>query len=114
MSSNIKAPPSLSKCSSYDEWLKEIEIWQSFTDLADTKQGPAIFLTLEGRSREAVRELDVSKISAKDGVKNIMEKLDGLYLRDKTQSAFEAYDAFEKFCRASEMSISEYINQFKV
>lgn len=113
MSSNIKAPPSLSKCSSYDEWLKEIEIWQAFTDLADIKQGPAIFLTLEGRSREAVRELDVSKISAKDGVKNIMEKLDGLYLRDKTQSAFEAYDAFEKFCRPSEMSISEYINQFE-
>ena len=113
MSSNIKAPPSLSKCSSYEAWLKEIQIWQAFTDLADVKQGPAIFLTLEGRSREAVLELDVSKISAKDGVKTIIEKLDSLYLKDKTQSAFEAYDSFEKFRRPSEMTINEYINQFE-
>ena len=113
MSSNIKAPPSLSKCSSYEAWLKEIQIWQAFTDLADIKQGPAIFLILEGRSREAVLELDVSKISAKDGVKTIIEKLDSLYLKDKTQSAFEAYDSFEKFRRPSEMTINEYINQFE-
>ena len=111
--SNIKAPPSLSKCSSYETWLKEIEIWQAFTDLAEIKQGPAIFLSLDGRAREAVLELEVVKISAKDGVKNIIAKLDSLYLKDKTQSAFESYDAFEKFKRPSEMSISEYINEFE-
>ena len=113
MSSNIKAPPSLSKCSSYEAWQKEIKIWQAFTDLPAGKQGPGIFLTLEGRSREAVLELDVAKISAADGVKTIIEKLDGLYLKDKTQSAFEAYDAFEKFRRPSDMTIGEYINQFE-
>ena len=61
MSVNIKAPPSLSKCISYEAWLKEIEIWQAFTDLAKAKQGPAIFLTLEGRAREAVLELELPK-----------------------------------------------------
>ena len=48
MALNIKTPPLLSKSTSYDTWLKEIEIWQTFTDLAKTKQGPAIFLSLEG------------------------------------------------------------------
>ena len=113
MSMNIKTPPSLAKCSSYETQLKEIKIWQTFTDLAVKKQGPAIFLTLEGRAREAVLELDVDKISAESGVQEIINKLDTLYLKDKTQSAFEAYDTFEKFRRPKEMSMSEYINEFE-
>ena len=72
MAANIKAPPSLSKSSSYISWLKEIEIWQTFTDLEATKQGPAIFLSLEGRARDAVLELEVKQISAADGVDKII------------------------------------------
>ena len=113
MSRNIKAPPSLSSCSSYEVWLKELKIWQIFTDLAKSKQGPAIFLTLEGRSREAVLELEPEKIGADDGVATIIEKLDSLFLKDKTQSAFEAYDAFEKFRRPHDMSINDYIIEFE-
>ena len=26
----------------YENWKKELEIWQSFTEVADIKQGPAI------------------------------------------------------------------------
>ena len=113
MSTNIKTPPSLSKCTSYETWLKEIQIWQTFTDLEPKKQGPAIFLTLEGQAREAVLELDVANISASDGVDQIITKLNGLFLKDKTQSAFEAYDTFEKFRRSKEMSMPDYINEFE-
>ena len=113
MATNIKAPPSLSKSSSYESWLKEVAIWQAFTSLEDTKQGPAIFLSLEGRAREAVLELEVKDISNKNGVKTILDKLNTLYLKDKTQSAYEAYDKFENFRRPSEMSIDDYINQFE-
>ena len=112
-SNNYKAPPALSKCTTYDTWLKEIKIWQKFTDLPTSKQGPAIFLTLEGRAREAVLELEVDNIGSDGGVANIIEKLNTLYLRDKAQSAYEAYDTFEKFRRPAYMSISEYINEFE-
>ena len=103
MASNIKAPPSLSKSASYDTWLKELEIWQAFTDLDNKKQGPAVFLSLEGRAREAVLELPVATISSDTGVAEIITKLNGLYLKDKAQSAYEAYDAFETFKRPSDM-----------
>lgn len=112
-SNNFKAPPALSKSSTYETWLKEIKIWQKFTDLTVGKQGPAIFLTLEGKAREAVLELEVNDISGDEGVKNIISKLNTLYLKDKTQSAYEAYDIFEKFRRPSDMSITEYINEFE-
>ena len=113
MAANIKAPPSLSKSSSYISWLKEIEIWQTFTDLEATKQGPAIFLSLEGRARDAVLELEVKQISAADGVDKIIKKLNALYMKDKTQSAYEAYDSFESFKRPNNMPIDEFINEFE-
>ena len=84
MSTNIKTPPSLSKSTSYETWLKEIQIWQTFTDLEPKKQGPAIFLTLEGQAREAVLELDVANISASDGVDKVITKLNGLFLKDNS------------------------------
>ena len=113
MAFNIKTPPPLSKSTSYDAWLKEIEIWQTFTDLAKTKQGPAIFLSLEGRAREAVLELEVSVISSETGVAEIISKLNGLYLKDKAQSAYEAYDAFETFKRPDNMSMNDFIIEFE-
>ena len=38
MASNFKAPPSLEKSTSYDAWLKEISIWETFTDIDIKKQ----------------------------------------------------------------------------
>ena len=112
-STNYKAPPSLTCSTCYEDWFKEIEIWQAFTDLTDEKQGPAIFLTLEGKARETVLNLDIKEIKAKNGVESIVKALNKLYLKDKLQMAYETYDAFEKFRRPEKMSIKEYINEFE-
>ena len=112
-SENIKAPPKLSKSSTYESWQKELQIWQAFTTLDKKKQGPAIFLTLSGKAKEAILELEVAEISAEDGVEKIIKKLDSLYQEDKVQTAYEAYDKFEKFQRPSEMAISDFIIEFE-
>ena len=113
MATDYKAPPLLSKSSNYESWLKEIQIWQTFTNLPANKQGPAIFLTLEGKAREAILELDVSQISSEDGVKKVTDKLDTLYSKDKVQTAYECYDRFEKFQRSPDMTMSDFIIQFE-
>ena len=84
---NYKAPPSLTSSTCYDEWLKAIKIWQTFTGLTDEKQGPAIFLTLEGKARETILNLDIKEIKAKNGVENIVKALNKLYLKDKLEMA---------------------------
>ena len=81
---NCKAPPWLTSSICYEDWLKEIEVWQAFTDLTDEKQGPAIFLTLEGKARETVLDLDIKEIKAKNGVESIVKALNKLYLKDIT------------------------------
>ena len=84
------------------------------TDIPGDERGPAVFLSLEGKAREAALESEVEQINNNDGSKNIFAKLDKLYLKDKTQSAYEAYDNFEHFkCSSSDMSISDYINKFE-
>ena len=87
MASHFKAPPSLEKSTSYGAWLKEINIWQTFTDINIKKQGPVVFLTLEGKARKSILELDVKDINC-----NCLNKL---YLKDKRQTAFKTYEQFE-------------------
>ena len=67
------------------------------------------FLTLSGQARDAVLGLDISR-HAHDGVKNLLDSLDELFLKDETCSS---YEAFEKFVRPAAMSISDYIIQFE-
>ena len=63
------------------------------------KQGPAIFLTLGG--------LDIKDINCDSCVQNI-NFLSKLYLKHKTQTAFETYGKSEKYRRSSEMAISDF------
>ena len=49
-STSFKAPPSLTRSNSYETWLKELQIWKSFTDIPGDKRGPAVFLSLEGKA----------------------------------------------------------------
>ena len=100
---NIKTPPALSKAESYETWLKELQIWELFTEIPAEKRGPAVFLTLEGKAREAVLELEIAKLAGKDGIKNVIEKLDILFKRDQDQTEYEAYEQFEIFKRPSGM-----------
>ena len=101
-----KAPPVLTKDSSYENWKKEIKIWQPLTTLEGKKQALAIFLMLSGQAKEAALELELDVINADDGVNKLLEKLDGLYLKD-SQTAYHAYDTFEKFQRRQTMTVQE-------
>ena len=51
---DIKTPPTLRDDMPYENWKKELHIWQRFTTLEDEKQALAIFLSLEGKARETV------------------------------------------------------------
>ena len=97
---------------SYSDWKKEIQFWQIATNVKPDKQGAAIFLSLTGKSREAVLELTTTEISGENGVDKVLEKLDGLWKEDDTKQAFNAYESFEQFRRPAEMGVTDYLNAF--
>ena len=90
MASKYFPPPTLLK-DKYSTWKKEIKIWELVTLLDKTKRAPMVFLSLEGKAREAVLELDAAVLNSEDGMKKLYEKPDTLFLEDENQSAFRAY-----------------------
>ena len=58
-----KTPPYLSKCKTYEDWLKLIKIWWNFSDLPANRQGSALVLSLEDEALDAALEMDGSDIS---------------------------------------------------
>ena len=106
-------PPEYHKGLSWVDYKKEIKIWQALTTLAAEKQGPALYLSLKGKAREAALEIDIDQIKGANGVKAILDKLDKLFLEDTNQSAYLAYQKFETFKRPEQMSMKDYLVKFE-
>ena len=113
MAVNYNAPPLLKEYSNYELWKKEISLWKTFTYLDAKKQDPAIFLALNGKARETALELSVENLNSDTGVVQLLAKLDKLYLKDKDQLAYAAYDSFENFKRPPDMSIKDHLITFE-
>ena len=89
-----------------------MQIWEMATSLDKTKRIPKVFLSLEGKAREAILELDTAVLNSEDGMKNLYEKLDTVFLEDINQSAFRAYETFEGYRRPPETSLGDFLINF--
>lgn len=114
-SNSFKNPPEMRDDLLYDDWKRELSIWENFTDLDNKRQGSAVFLSLKGKARETVlAEVDVSKLNSVDGVKHVTEALDKLFGKNKAESAFTSFENFIKFKRPMNMSIKDYTIEFNL
>ena len=73
---------------------------------------PIMFLSSEGKAREAVLELDIVALNSKDGMEKVYEKLETLFLEDINQSDFLAYETFEGYRRQPDTSIKDFLINF--
>ena len=60
MASKLKAPPVFNEEDDYLAWKNDVEVWRMYTDLDKKKIGPAVYLSLTNRAREAVRCIEAS------------------------------------------------------
>ena len=63
----------------FENWLREVEIWQCVTEIKKKKQGPAIYLSLEGKAWKACEGINVKALNADDRVDVLINKLKELY-----------------------------------
>ena len=89
-----------------------MRLWEMATNVEAVKRAPTVFLTLEGKAREAILEMDALSLNTENGMKLMYEKLDTLYKDDKPQSALISYETFEKYRRPSDMSVCDYLIEF--
>ena len=111
MAYNPSAPPKLDP-DNYERWKKEMKLWELATNISVKKQAPVVFLTLTGKAREAVLEMDADELGADDGLSKLYSKLDELFAEDKGQATLNAYENFEKYKRPPDMSISDFRVEF--
>ena len=77
------------------------------------KKTLAIFLSLEGKAKEAALDIDDESLNKEDSVGKVLAQLDKVHLKYKIQLAYQAYDTFEKFKRLLEMSVAAFLIEFE-
>ena len=110
---SMKAPPNYREGDSYEEYKRDLEIWQLLKVATDIEEGPLVYRTLTGRAKAACNDLTVNQIGAKNGLALILERLDAVFLVDENQRIFVALDEFEKFKRPSSMTMTNFILSFE-
>ena len=82
-----------------------------YTKEDKSKQGPTVYLSLQGDAREACREI-VGELNSDEGVQRIIESLDAIYLKDETTRAFCALKSFIEFRREGRQAFPKFLLEF--
>ena len=111
--SNLKNPPVLSDDKDYAEWKRELEMWEECTELAVEKRGPALYLALQGRAREAVRNMTATQLKVAGGVKIITDKLGPVLDLNPNTKVFLAFKTFYDYRRESGTTITDFLIRYE-
>ena len=112
-SKSFKSPPVLIDENDYSNWKQDMEIWQMFTELEKKKQGPAVYLNLEGKARECLRDIKPEELGSEQGVAKIVTKLDTLFEKNKNTQTFLAFNEFHEYRRSSGVNIIEFLVHYE-
>ena len=113
--STYKNPPKLRADMLYEDWKKDISIWKRATELDKKKQGAVLFGSLEGKCKDTVRaEVAEAAYDKDDIVDVIITCLDKLLLKDKSETAFQAFDNFIAYRRPKDMPIDKFLQEFNL
>ena len=112
---SVKTPPPFDRnVDDYEKWKKKFTLWQSITDVTNDKQGGLIILRLDDRTQDSIMEaMKTEDINKENGADLVIAQLDTIFQKDKTVTAYEAYEEFETFKRPEGMSMAEYISEFE-
>ena len=112
---NIKSPPVFhpDEDDDYLSWKTDVAVWKAFTETKVEKLGPAVYLSLKGKAREAARPMKVEDLSKEGGYELIIAELDKIFLSDETSRAFCAFKEFYEYKRVSGEGFSEFIIEFE-
>ena len=87
---SLKQPPTFdqSRGDCYQDWKADVEIWGAYTKDEKGRRGPAVYLSLQGEAREAVRSLKVADLSNVMALQNYWVSWTKCILKRKQQEHF--------------------------
>ena len=107
--SGIKSPPVFcpEEDDDYRTCKSDVEVWQLYTKEDKFKQGPAVYLSIKGKARDAVRGM-----SKDNGFDLILAEFDKVFEADNVTRAYGAFKHFVTYRRNSGEGFSTYIVEF--
>ena len=110
---SLKQPPVFNPDGgdNYADWKNDLEVWCMLTD-GKINQGPAVYLSLQGDARDAVRPIPKEDLKGDDAIQKILAELDKVYLKDQTTRAFNAIKAFVHYKRESVQPFAKFLVEF--
>ena len=107
MADSVQNPPVFHDGMNYQDWKKDLEVWKLFTSTTNTKKGPRVYLSLNGKAKDIIREMvTLNEIGANDGLEKIITELDKHYQKDQVQRAYLELEDFEQFRRPKTMDMN--------
>ena len=79
---------------------------------ATTKHGAAIYLSLKGTARDAVRGISADELKKDTGFQEVIKLLDAVYLKDTATWAYCAFKDFVDYRRSSGDTFSTFIVEY--
>ena len=113
-------PPDLNECKSYEAFKRELTAWAAVTELAKTKQGNYVVLSLPNKSKfgndireralETIKDEDLSK---EDGLKVLIKFLDQELGKNAVDDVIEKWDEFDSLRKSETQSLEDFISEFE-
>ena len=83
------------------------------TDVDKNKQAHAVTLSLQGQAQAKAVEIDVEKLSNKNGMQTVIGELDKIFLQDFVNLLSENYTKFDKYHIEEGQDMSSFIIKFE-
>ena len=96
----------------YETFRRDVHIWSKLSTLPKKKQALDIHLTLRGWTKNASFQLTDAQLESDDGVELVFEKLDALFLPDKSRRQFSAFNKLYNLRRPEATAIRDSIGEF--
>lgn len=111
----------MNDCKNYEAYKRELSAWEAVTELAKTKQGNYIALTLPNKSKfgNDLRERVFESVSADDlksegGLKKVLDFLDKEIGKDAIDDVIEKWDDFDSCKKEATQSLEDFVADFEL
>lgn len=101
--------PSYFNGQNYDNYKKEIKLWETITSVAAKNRGAHLLLNLPNKEKDPLgvkdkilEKIDITTLNAEDGVTKFIAEMDLFLGKDELQDAWERYESFDEFYREDE------------
>ena len=117
--SSYKNPPEFNILTNpYDRYIEELKAWCIVTELPKKKQGVAVALAMPENDSSGVRDkifndIKLDELNKDDGIDSLIHYMDNLFKRDELSEVYERYIKFDRFSRAENQKIENFILEFE-